>query len=102
MRMFYKIIMSIIYKILGILLYFVGASVCTIGVFLTLDSFIIPKEKKISTGSIMTEFLIGIFMFLIGYLVFRFGRKIFQKNKSLMAVKYKNYSGPEKLDKISE
>lgn len=46
--------------------------------FFTLDSFI-PKEKKISTGSIMTEFLIGIFMFLIGYLVFRFGRKIFKK-----------------------
>jgi len=78
MRIFYKAIMNTIYKILGILLYFVGAYVCTIGVFFTLDSFI-PKEKKISTGSIMTEFLIGIFMFLIGYLVFRFGRKIFKK-----------------------
>lgn len=86
MRIFYKIIISIIYKILGISLYFVGAYVCTIGVFLTLDSFIIPKEKKISTGSIMTEFLIGIFMFLIGYIIFRFGRKIFQKDLRLVAV----------------
>lgn len=89
MRIFYKIIISIIYKILGISLYFVGAYVCTIGVFFTLDS-LIPKEKKISTGSIMTEFLIGIFIFLIGYLIFRFGRKIFQKNVRLVAVKEEN------------
>lgn len=89
MRIFYKIIISIIYKILGISLYFVGAYVCTIGVFLTLDS-LIPKEKKISTGSIMTELLIGIFMFLIGYIIFRFGRKIFQKNGRLVAIKKEN------------
>jgi hypothetical protein len=89
MRIFYKIIISIIYKILGISLYFVGAYVCTIGVFLTLDS-LIPKEKKISTGSIMTELLIGIFMFLIGYIIFRFGRKIFQKNWRLVAIKKEN------------
>lgn len=74
---------------MGISLYFVGAYVCTIGVFLTLDS-LIPKEKKISTGSIMTELLIGIFMFLIGYIIFRFGRKIFQKNWRLVAIKKEN------------
>lgn len=81
--------MSIIYKLLGILLYFVGELTCVIGIFLTFD-ILLFREKAVSTGCIIIEMLIGIFIFLIGYLIFRFGRKVFQKNGRLVAVKEEN------------
>lgn len=81
--------MSIIYKIMGILLYFFGGFACVIGIFLTFD-ILLFREKAVSTGDIIIEMIIGIFIFLIGYLIFRFGRKMFQKNGRLVPVKEEN------------
>lgn len=53
--------------------------------FLTFD-ILLFREKVVSTGRIIIEMIIRIFIFLIGYLVFRFGRKIFQKDLRLVAV----------------
>ena len=70
--------MWILYKIIGILFYFIGAFVCMPGIFFTLDS-LTPKEKKVSIWFNIVEMIVGICIFLIGYLIFRCGRKLFQK-----------------------